>query len=101
MDDSLSWKDALVHLYEAGWDGDDIDAACDSLLEACDSNTDLGDLRFREIEEILDQELEREDAAALIVVAEVRADDGRDHQMLCEALDDLKAYARAYAAENG
>jgi len=100
VDDALSWQDAVMLLFEAGWEGDDIDAACRSLLEECDPD-DLSDLRHRQIEEVLDQELEPEEASSLILVAEIYANEGKAGDVLRDALDDLKAFASAYADEEG
>ena len=49
-----NWEDALVHLHEMGWETDDIDAACDTLVEAC---TD-GDYEGNEPSELDDEQLE-------------------------------------------
>ena len=31
----MNWREALVVLNDAGWETDDIDAACERLAEAC------------------------------------------------------------------
>ena len=45
----MNWREALVVLNDAGWETDDIDAACERLAEAC---TD-GEFEDLEIEDLL------------------------------------------------
>ncbi len=90
-------EDALVHLHEMGWETDDIDAACDVLVEA---RTD-GDYEGHEPSELDDEQLEdvlvgeysARERKALVVLAEIRAQQDPDGDAMREALWDLEEFA--------
>lgn len=95
------WRDALIQLHFGGWDTDDIDAACEVLVEACEERAALGlelaALTPAEVEDILDIEVEPDEVPALLVLADLLASEDEDAEALREALDDIDAFANAYA----
>lgn len=97
----LTWEDALVHLHELGWESDDIDSACEALVEACTDGifegTEPTDLADEEIEQILGSELEPAARQALARLASMLGEQHAEAEALREALSDLDefAYGRA------
>lgn len=93
----LSWEDALVHLHEMGWDTDDIDSACETVVEACTDGDFEGseptDLSRDELEQILGRELEASERHALVRLASMHGQQDDEGEALREALWDLDEFA--------
>lgn len=98
---TMSWEDALVHLHEMGWDTDDIDAACDKLVEACTEGGDFegtepSEMNPGQLQEILGDEVSGGEAQAVVVLAELRAQaDDPELEAMQEALWDLDDFVDA------
>jgi len=99
-----SWRDALMRLHVAGWDTDDIDAACEALVSACEegpaSGAEVTELTAAEVRDILETPVADEEISALLTVAALRAMEGAEAQQLREALYDLDAFAYEYAGDD-
>lgn len=96
----LSWEDALVHLHEMGWDTDDIDAACDKLVEACTEDGDFegnepSELSTGQLTQVFGDEVSETEQQAVVVLAELRAQEDPDSEALQEALWDLDDFVDA------
>lgn len=104
MEGNLPWRDALMRLHVGGWDTDDIDAACEALVEACEEDESagfaLGDLTAAEVDDILEADVAADEVPALLALARVRSSQGDDARALQEALYDLDAFAYAYAGDD-
>ncbi len=102
MATSSSWRDALMRLHVAGWDTDDIDAACAALAEACDEEAGVGvqELSSARVRSVLGVEVGEGEVSALRILAALRAGVGAESEALREALYDLDAFAYAYAGDD-
>jgi hypothetical protein len=96
----MDWREALVILNDAGWETDDIDAACERLADACGDGEfeelEIEDLETEQIAEALEVDLDAEVASALAAVAAVRARSDDDAEELGRALFDLDAFVDAF-----
>ena len=94
----LGWEDALIHLHEMGWDTDDIDAACDQLVEACTEGGEYegnepSELDAEQLEAIFGGDVSAGEQRAVVVLAELRAQEDPESDALQEALWDLEDFA--------
>lgn len=97
---SMSWEDALVHLHEMGWDNDDIDAGCDKLVEACTEDGDFegnepSELNAEQLQSIFGEDVSSTEQRALVVLAELRAQEDPEAEAMHEALWDLDDFVDA------
>ena len=95
-----SWEDALTHLHEMGWDTDDIDAACDKLVEACTEGGEFegnepSELDKAQLAEVLGDDYDENEQRAVVVIAELRAQEDPEAEALQEALWDLDDFVDA------
>jgi hypothetical protein len=94
-----NWEDALVHLHEMGWDTDDIDSACDALVEACREGIFEGnepsDLDSDQLKQILGGEMSSSEQEAVVCLAEVRAQEDPEAEAMREALWDIDEFAES------
>jgi hypothetical protein len=95
---ATDWRDALLALHDNGWDADDIDSACEALIEACDEGAyaglELSALSLLDAVKILDVELDDDEVLSLLEIAEVRSQqDSAAARALHNALYDLDAFA--------
>jgi len=101
MEHTLAWQDAVMRLHIGGWDTDDIDAACEALVEASEgSGSELRALTRAQVEDILETKVEENEVPALLLIARLRASESTDAHALREALYDLDAFAYAYAGDD-
>ena len=65
-----NWEDALIHLHEMGWDTDDIDSACEALVEACREGIFEGnepsDLDGDQLKQILGNDMSTSEQEAVV-----------------------------------
>lgn len=98
------WRDALMQLHVRGWDTDDIDSACEAIVDACLdrelSGITLDALEIVDIRNILEVDVVAIEAPALVALARTYADGGSEARALREALFDLDAFAYAYAGDD-
>jgi hypothetical protein len=96
----MNWREALVVLNDAGWETDDIDAACERLAEACSDgefeDLEIEDLETEQIADALEVDVDSEIGSALALVAIVRARSDDDAEELGRALFDLDAFVDAF-----
>ena len=94
-----NWEDALIHLHEMGWDTDDIDSACDALVEACTDGAFEGiepsELAPEELAQILGDDMTPTERDALVRLSEVRALEDPEADALREALWDIDEFAES------
>jgi hypothetical protein len=94
-----NWEDALIHLHEMGWDTDDIDSACDALLEACREGIFEGnepsDLDSDQLKQILGDDMNSSEQEAVVCLAEVRAQEDPEAEAMREALWDIDEFAES------
>ncbi len=92
-----NWEDSLIHLHEMGWDTDNIDAACDALVEACTEGdfegSEPSDLDPDQLSQILGNEISPSEQNAIVCLAEVRVQEDPEAEALLEALWDLDEFA--------
>ena len=71
MGPSSSWRDALMRLHVAGWDTDDIDAACAALADACDEEAGVGveELSSEQVRAVLEVEVREAEVSAVRAAA--------------------------------
>ena len=100
MTETPSWRDALMRLHLAGWDTDDIDAACEAVEEAAGSGVSIGELSSAEVRDALESEVRDDEVSALLTIADLRARQGAEAQSLRDALYDLDAFAYEYAGDD-
>lgn len=95
--DLPSWEDALLRLNAAGWETDDIESACEALIEACESGEasdyEVTELGKDDVEEILDVDVDPQLVPSLLSVAEQMSRADADTRDFREALYDLDAFA--------
>jgi len=93
----MNWEDALIHLHEMGWDTDDIDSACEALVEACSDGlfegTEPSELEPDQLEQVLGGEMSRTEREAVVCLAEVRAQEDPEAEAMREALWDIDEFA--------
>jgi hypothetical protein len=94
-----NWEDALIHLHEMGWETDEIDAACDAIVEACTEGDYEGnepsELDDDQLEEVLGGDYAVSERKALAALAELRAQEDPDAEAMREALWDLEEFAES------
>lgn len=100
----MHWRDALLRLHVGGWDSDDIDAAAESLSEACTdgpfADAEIRELSRADVARVLGSELPERDLDALRVVADLRSQASREADALADALFDLDAFAYAHEIDD-
>ena len=90
----VTWQAALLRLCRRGWDTDEIDAACEALIEACETGgRPLEALTADDVDDILDVDVHPAEVPALVAVARARSGAGPDADALQRALYDLDAFA--------
>lgn len=91
-------------LHVAGWDTDDIDAACEALAEACDEGpyegSEILDLGEDQVARVLGSAPPADQTRALLRVAELRNRVDPEAEALRRALYDLDAFAYEYAGDD-
>src|SRR5262249_9517728 len=94
-----NWEDALIHLHEMGWDTDDIDSACEALVEACREGIFEGnepsDLDSAQLKQILGGDMSSSEQEAVVCLAEVRAQEDPEAEAMREALWDIDEFAES------
>src|SRR5688572_10006289 len=94
-----NWEDALIHLHEMGWDTDDIDSACEALVEACREGVFEGnepsDLDSDQLKQILGGDMSSSEQEAVVTLAEVRAQEDPEAEAMREALWDIDEFAES------
>ncbi len=94
-----NWEDALIHLHEMGWDTDDIDSACEALVEACTDGAFEGsepsDLDSDQLRQVLGSEPSQSELEAVVCLAEVRAQEDPEAEAMREALWDIDEFAES------
>jgi hypothetical protein len=104
MGERMSWQDALMRLHVGGWDTDEIDAACEALVEACEEGGaegfTLDALTTDQVDDILDVDVIATEVPALLTIARVRSSSGTEARALRDALYDLDAFAYAYSGDD-
>lgn len=92
-----NWEDALIHLHEMGWDTDDIDSACEALVEACTDgafeNTEPSELDPDQLAQVLGDEYSPSERDAVVLLAEMRAAEDPETDAMREALWDIDEFA--------
>jgi hypothetical protein len=94
-----NWEDALIHLHEMGWDTDDIDFACEALVEACREGIFEGnepsDLDGDQLKQVLGDDMSTSEQEAVVTLAEVRAQEDPEAEAMREALWDIDEFAES------
>jgi hypothetical protein len=94
-----NWEDALIHLHEMGWDTDDIDSACEALVEACRDGifegSEPSDLDSDQLKQILGNDMSGSEQEAVVCLAEVRAQEDPEAEAMREALWDIDEFAES------
>ena len=94
-----NWEDALIHLHEMGWDTDDIDSACEALVEACREGIFEGnepsDLDSDQLKQILGGDMSSSEQEAVVCLAEVRGQEDPEAEAMREALWDIDEFAES------
>ena len=86
-----NWKDALGLLAEMGWESDEIEGACEALIDICDeTGEEPADLTARQIEGAIGDELTPEERSAFSLLASVLGADDDDSQDLVEQIRELE-----------
>ena len=92
-----SWEDSLIHLHEMGWETDDIDTACDSLVEACTDGdfegSEPSELDDSQLAQIFGPDVSESERKAIAHLTEVRAQEDPEAEALAEALWDIDEFA--------
>lgn len=92
-----SWEDSLILLHENGWETDDIDAACDALVEACTEGdfegSEPSELDDAQLASILGSDATAAERKAIVHLTEVRAQEDPEAEALTEALWDIEDFA--------
>ena len=91
------WEAALIHLHEMGWDTDEIDSACEAVLDACSGglfdDTEPRELDADQLAQILGDEVDASECAAIVRLAEVKAREDPEAEAMQEALWDIDDFA--------
>jgi hypothetical protein len=99
-----TWREALLKLHARGWNTDEIDAACETLAEACEAGAfqgaGIGELSAEQVGSVLESALPAAETEALRRVADLRHRVGKEADALRAALYDLDAFACEFGGDD-